>query len=232
MRATDLRDLGGSELMGLDQGEDRLSVRAALVRELAEKGVSSSAALKAMGEVPRHRFVARECTSLAYHDRALPISCGQTISQPFVVATMTEVALGDRPKLGRVLEVGTGSGYQSAVLAAVAEEVYSIERIGHLSRSAAEALRKAKVRNVHLRCADGRAGWPEAAPFEAIVVTAAARNIAPAWLEQLADGGVLVTPLGQGEAQQLLEIRKIGEKIERRAIYPVLFVPLLSGVED
>ncbi len=218
--------------MGRDQKEDRSSVRAALVRELAAKGVSNSMVLKAMGEVCRQRFVSRECDSLAYSDRALPIACGQTISQPFVVATMTELALGNRSRLGRVLEVGTGSGYQSAVLAAVADEVYSIERIGQLSRGAAEALGKENVRNVHLRCADGRAGWPEAAPFQAIVVTAAAREIAPAWLEQLADGGVLVTPLGQWAAQELVEIRKNGEEVMRRAVYPVLFVPLLSGVEE
>ncbi len=206
--------------------------RAELMRELAQSGIASEAVLEAMGRVCRHRFVGPGCESLAYRDSALPISCGQTVSQPFVVATMTELALCGKRRLGRALEIGTGSGYQCAVLAAVCDEVYSIERIEALYRTAAESLRCAGAENVRLRCGDGREGWPDAAPFDAIVVTAAAVEIAPAWLAQLADPGVLVAPVGGRGAQELVEIRKAGGNVRRRNVYPVVFVPLLEGVQS
>ena len=215
-----------------DQEAVHAARRSDLVRELAAKGISSPAVLRAMAQVPRHRFISPEFAGLAYHDRALPIARSQTISQPFVVAMMTELALGGRDRIGRVLEIGTGSGYQSAVLAAVSDEVYSVERIGSLQRGAADVLRAVEAGNVRLRCADGAAGWPEAAPFDAVVVTAAATAVEAAWLDQLADPGVLVAPLGPCVDQDLLEIRKEGGGVQRREVLPVLFVPLLRGVED
>ena len=215
-----------------DRDSAHATARAALAKKLAARGVTSPSVLEAMARVPRHRFVGPELAHLAYQDRALPIARSQTISQPFVVAMMTELALGGRGRLGRVLEIGTGSGYQSAVLAAVADEVFSVERIGPLHQGAADALRGAGVQNVRLRCADGSAGWPEAAPFDAVVVTAAAAAVEAAWLDQLADPGVLVVPLGRTVDQDLVEIRKDGGKVKRRAIFPVLFVPLLEGTQD
>ena len=215
-----------------DQEAVHAARRSDLVRELAAKGISSPAVLRAMAQVPRHRFISPEFAGLAYHDRALPIARSQTISQPFVVAMMTELALGGRDRICRVLEIGSGSGYQSAVLAAVSDEVYSVERIGSLHRGAADALRAVEARNVRLRCADGAAGWPEAAPFDAVVVTAAATAVEAAWLDQLVDPGILVAPLGPGVDQDLLEIRKEGGRVHRRTVLPVLFVPLLQGVED
>ncbi len=215
-----------------DRESAHVTARAALAEKLAARGVTGPSVLAAMAQVPRHCFIGSELAHLAYQDRALPIARSQTISQPFVVATMTQLALGGRERLGRVLEIGTGSGYQSAVLAAVADEVYSVERIEPLHQGAAAALRGAGVRNVRLRCADGSAGWPEAAPFDAVVVTAAAAVVESAWLDQLADPGVLVVPLGRAMDQDLVEIRKEGGNVTRRAIFPVLFVPLLEGIQD
>ena len=215
-----------------DRHGSRDAERADLVRDLAARGVSSPAVLAAMGRVHRHRFLPAELETLAYRDRALPIPCGQTISQPFVVATMTEIVLGSRRRLGRVLEVGTGSGYQCAVLAAVSDEVYSIERIGALHHAAGRVLQEEGIANVRLRQADGSAGWKEAAPFDGVVVTAAAGEIAASWVQQLADPGVLVAPVGTGVGQDLVELRKDGGSITRRSVYPVLFVPLLAGIES
>ena len=203
-----------------------------LVRSLAAAGIRNPSVLAAMAAVGRHRFVAPEYRSLAWHDRALPIGRRQTISQPFVVARMAELALGDRPRLARVLEVGTGSGYHAAVLAELAERVYSVERIGALHRRAARNLAAAGIDNVELLSSDGGDGWPQFAPFDAVVVTAATREIREAWVDQLADPGRLVAPVGPEGEQQLVELRKESGRLSRQSLLPVRFVPLLAGVED
>jgi protein-L-isoaspartate(D-aspartate) O-methyltransferase len=198
-------------------------------RQVAGRGVRDSRVLRAMGEVPRHEFVPPEERRWAYRDRPLPIGHGQTISQPYIVAVMSELAQlkpGDR-----VLEVGTGSGYQAAVLAALGAEVYSIELLPELAAQAAETLDRLGYRNIQLRQGDGFAGWPSAAPFDAIIVTAAPPEVPPRLLEQLANGGRLVIPVG--DATQQLEVHTRDEKAIRvESIFPVRFVPMRGAVKD
>jgi protein-L-isoaspartate(D-aspartate) O-methyltransferase len=191
--------------------------------------VSDPAVLRAMQAVPREEFVPGHLRGAAYDDCALPIACGQTISQPAVVAYMTEqlgLAPGDR-----VLEVGTGSGYQAAVLAEIVRDVYTIERIPELARTAAARLARLGYANVHVREGDGTQGWPEAAPYDAIMVTAAAENIPPALIAQLDVSGRLIIPVGgsyEAQALMLLE-RKTPDEISSRRLWAVRFVPLISG---
>ena len=191
--------------------------------------VSDPAVLRAMQAVPREEFVPGHLRGAAYDDCALPIACGQTISQPAVVAYMTEqlcLAPGDR-----VLEVGTGSGYQAAVLAKIVRDVYTIERIPELARTAAARLARLGYANVHVREGDGTQGWPEAAPYDAIMVTAAAENIPPALIAQLDVSGRLIIPVGgsyEAQALMLLE-RKTPDEISSRRLWAVRFVPLISG---
>jgi protein-L-isoaspartate(D-aspartate) O-methyltransferase len=195
-----------------------------MVREqLERRGIRDPRVLAAMRTVPRHEFVPDAWRARAYEDGALPIGDGQTISQPYVVAVMTQLASVERG--ARVLEVGTGSGYQAAVLAELTDDVYSIEIVAALARRAAETLRRLGYSAVRVRHGDGRRGWPEAAPFGAILVTAAAGEVPPALLEQLADGGRLVMPVG-GEDQHLLVYRRRGARVEVRRVLPVRFVPL------
>lgn len=202
---------------------------AALARDTgAETGRAqfSAPVLAAMGRVPRHRFVPEAQLAHAYADRPLPIGHGQTISQPYIVALMTDL-LALAPG-ARVLEIGTGCGYQAAVLAELAREVYTIEIVEPLAREAAARLTALGYRNVSARAGDGYRGWPEHAPFDAIIVTAAAPAVPPALIEQLKPGGRLVIPVGaQSEAQQLLVIEKsaTGATATRR-ILGVRFVPL------
>jgi len=198
-------------------------------RHLRLEEVSDPAVLRAMHTVPREEFVPGHLRGAAYDDCALPIACGQTISQPAVVAYMTErlhLAPG-----GRVLEVGTGSGYQAAVLAEIAQDVYSIERIPELARAAAARLARLGYTNVHVREGDGALGWPEAAPFDAIMVTAAAEDIPPALPAQLAAGGRLIMPVGgfYGEQALILLERRAPDDFVRQRLWPVRFVPLISG---
>ena len=186
--------------------------------------------LNAIRTVPRHQFVDEALASRAYENNALPIGHGQTISQPYVVAKMTEALLESSPK--RVLEIGTGSGYQGAVLAALGLEVFTVERIGELLRTARKRFR---TLGLHLRSKhdDGRIGWPEEGPFDAIIVTAAAPALVDALTEQLAAGGTLVAPVGGASGQNLLRLRKDAEGgIEQTDLGPVIFVPLLSGMTD
>ena len=186
--------------------------------------------LNAIRTVPRHQFVDEALASRAYENNALPIGHGQTISQPYVVAKMTEALLESSPK--RVLEIGTGSGYQGAVLAALGLEVFTVERIGELLRTARKRFR---TLGLHLRSKhdDGRIGWPEEGPFDAIIVTAAAPALVDALTEQLAVGGTLVAPVGGASGQNLLRLRKDAEGgIEQTDLGPVIFVPLLSGMTD
>jgi protein-L-isoaspartate(D-aspartate) O-methyltransferase len=199
----------------------------ALSRQLEHQGIRDRRVLEAIASLDRSRFVPEAQRSLAGHDTALPLGHEQTISQPYVVARMTEALALEGTE--RVLEIGTGSGYQAAVLARLAREVYSVEIIGPLAAKAREALLASDIVGVHQAVEDGRRGWPAAAPFDAIVVTAASEAVPPALLDQLADGGRLVAPLGpSGGTQELVLIYKdprlAAPRVQR--LLPVRFVPL------
>ena len=210
-------------------------VRDRLVDRLREGGRGSDAitderVLNAIRTVPRHLFVDEALATRAYEDTALPIGHGQTISQPWVVARMTELLMQAAPS--KVLEIGTGSGYQAAILAALGLEVHTVERIGELLRVARKRFRQLGM-NVRSKHDDGRIGWPENGPFDAIIVTAAAPALVDALAEQLAPGGVLVAPVGSASSQSLLVLDKGADgKLTQRALGPVVFVPLLSGLVD
>lgn len=201
-------------------------------RHLRLEEVSDPAVLRAMHTVAREEFVPDHLRRAAYDDRALPIACGQTISQPAVVAYMTE-QLALRPG-DRVLEVGTGSGYQAAVLAAIVREVYTVERIPALAEAAVVRLARLGIVNVHVRTGDGALGWPEAAPFDAAMITAAASEIPSAVVEQVREGGRVILPLGgQFEDQVLMLLeRRPGGGLAQRRLWPVRFVPLVSAAPD
>lgn len=191
--------------------------------QIEARGISDPRVLAAMRSVPRHEFVPEHLRAQAYEDRPLPIGEDQTISQPFVVAAMTDLARVE--PTARVLEVGTGSGYQAAVLATLAAEVYTIEIIPGLAARAEQTLRRLGFDNIVFRVGDGHAGWPEAAPFDAIVVTAAPAEVPQALLDQLAVGGRLVIPVGDAD-QELLEITRSPTGFRRRSVFPVRFVPM------
>jgi len=197
-------------------------------QQLAARGISDAAVLDAMGKVPRHLFVPEHRAACAYDDRPLPIGSGQTISQPFVVALMAQaLALTGNE---RVLEIGTGSGYAASVLAEIAGEVYTIERIAALARRAGNTLAEHGYDNVHVICGDGTLGWPDAAPYEGIVVTAGAPRVPEALKRQLAIGGRLVIPVEEGfGAQLLLRVTRMGENaFETEDLGGVRFVPLIG----
>jgi len=201
--------------------------RAAMVADQIEaRGVTDRRVLDVMRSVPRHLFVPEPLRSRAYDDRPLPIGEGQTISQPFIVAFMTE-ALGVSARR-RVLEIGTGSGYQAAVLSRLAKEVYTIEIVPALARRAADTLKSLGHSNVHVREGDGYAGWPEHAPFDRIMVTAAPERIPPPLLEQLAPGGRMMIPVG-GAEQWLTVVEKTPNGVVERRTIPVRFVPFTRG---
>ncbi len=208
--------------------DDRGVGRMEFLLKLRGRGISNAAVLRAMDEVPRDHFVEVADIGHAFADRALPIACGQTISQPYVVAYMTE-KLDVKPG-HRVLEVGTGSGYQAAVLSRLAREVVSIERYRTLAEQARERMRALGYGNVEVVVGDGLAGWPARAPFDRIIVTAAAATTPQVLLDQLEEGGVMVLPLGpHGETQQIIKLTKTQTGIERESGIPVRFVPLLPG---
>ncbi len=205
--------------------------RARLIERLRERGIKDEAVLAAMFEVPRHLFIDEAMASRAYDDVSLPINFNQTISQPYIVARMIEVLRGPDPRnrpLGRVLEIGTGCGYQAAVLAQLAREVYTVERIQPLYERARKQLRDLKVRNVSVRYGDGSAGFPDAAPFDGIIMAAAAPEQSLALREQLAVGGRMVLPVGTQEQRLYLIEREAGGYRETR-LETVKFVPLLIG---
>ncbi|MFP7722759.1 protein-L-isoaspartate(D-aspartate) O-methyltransferase [Lysobacter sp. A3-1-A15] len=205
-------------------------VRDRLVDRLRENGIADERVLNAIRTVPRHLFVDEALATRAYEDTALPIGHGQTISQPWVVAKMTEALLQVAP--ARVLEIGTGSGYQAAVLAALGLEVHTVERIGELLRTARKRFRQLGM-NVRSKHDDGRIGWPENGPFDAILVTAGAPAVVEALTAQLAPGGRLIAPVGGAASQVLLQIDRTGDgRFEQRELAPVVFVPLRSGLVD
>ncbi|MGY1409784.1 MULTISPECIES: protein-L-isoaspartate(D-aspartate) O-methyltransferase [unclassified Luteimonas] len=218
------------EAIGVGMTSQR--VRDRLIERLRANGIVDERVLNAIRTVPRHLFVDEALATRAYEDTALPIGHGQTISQPWVVARMTEALFEDGHQPLRVLEVGTGSGYQAAVLAALGLEVHTVERIGDLLRVARKRFRSLGL-NVRSKHDDGRAGWAENGPYDGILVTAGAAALVDALTEQLAPGGVLVAPVGVANAQQLLMLRKqVDGALERRDLGPVVFVPLLSGTLD
>lgn len=200
---------------------DRMIVR------LREKGIRDEAVLAAMAAVPRHIFIEEALASRAYEDTALPIGFEQTISQPFVVARMIEALRGQKP-LGKVLEIGTGCGYQAAVLARLARDVYSVERIAGLLEVARRNLRALRLSNLRLVHADGARGLPEAAPFDAIIVAAAAPEIPAALLQQLAPGGKMIVPVGSAD-QVLHLIERTPQGLSEKRLEAVRFVPLRGG---
>jgi len=202
--------------------------RERLVQRLRETGIRDTAVLEAIGKLPRHLFMDEALASRAYEDTALPIGHGQTISQPYIVARMTELLLADGAR--RVLEIGTGSGYQTAVLCALTQEVYSVERIEPLHKSARRCLQELGYRNFRLKLSDGSDGWPEYAPYDAILVTAAAAEVPTALLAQLAPAGRLLIPVGNVARQELLSIRQTADGIVREQIELVNFVPLIQDL--
>ena len=216
------------EAVGMGMTSQR--VRDRLVERLREAGIVDERVLNAIRTLPRHLFVDEALATRAYEDTALPIGHSQTISQPWVVARMTEVLLENSPK--KVLEIGTGSGYQAAVLAILGLEVYTVERIGDLLRQARKRLRQLGM-NVRSKHDDGRIGWPEHAPYDAIIVTAAAPALVPALVKQLRVGGVLVAPVGGSSTQSLVRlVRREDGGVDEATLAAVAFVPLLSGTLD
>jgi len=200
-----------------------------LVERLRNNGIHDERVLKAVATVPRHEFVDEALSSRAYEDTALPIGQSQTISQPWVVARMTEAVM-ECGKLEKVLEVGTGSGYQAAILAALVPKVFTVERIEELLRLARRRFHKLGLNNIYTRYADGHLGWPSQAPFDGIVVTAAASEIHQELVEQLRVGGIMVAPVERYGMQRLLAIRRTEDGFEENDLGGVIFVPMLSGL--
>jgi protein-L-isoaspartate(D-aspartate) O-methyltransferase len=219
------------DLKSLPRGTGMTSqgTRDRLVRRLREKGIVDDRVLHAIAITPRHEFVDEALASHAYEDTALPISQGQTISQPWVVAKMTEAVLdGGSPQ--KVLEVGTGSGYQAAILAALVPQVFTVERIEELLKIARRRFHRLKLNNIFTRYADGHLGWPSQAPFDGIIVTAAASHLPMELVAQLKVGGVLVAPVERGGQQRLLAVRRTEDGHEEHDLGGVIFVPLLAGL--
>ncbi len=218
---------------GTSSGQtDYASERERMVRtQLKPEGITDPATLRAMGKVPRHEFVPTRYKNSAYEDGPLPIAKGQTISQPFMVAYATQ-ALKLKPHY-KVLEIGTGSGYQAAILAEIVDSVYTIEIVPQLGEEAKKVLDALGYDNIHFKIGDGYQGWPEKGPFDAIVVTAAPAVIPPPLLDQLKEGGRMVIPVGEAqEIQRFLEVRKVGGKIKTQDLMPVRFVPFTREKDE
>jgi protein-L-isoaspartate(D-aspartate) O-methyltransferase len=214
---------------------DSTAVRMNMVQKLRGQGITDAAVLAAMGAIERHRFVDSGLVNQAYEDTSLPIGLGQTISKPGVVSRMAELMRnGASGKIGRVLEIGTGCGYQAAVLSLLATEVYSIERLRGLHDKARDNLRHLRLPNVHLIFGDGMEGYAKGAPYAAIIAAAGGEAVPQAWVEQLAVGGRLVAPVvtgtGKGSTQALLVLDKTPQGVRQTLLEPVHFVPLKSGV--
>jgi protein-L-isoaspartate(D-aspartate) O-methyltransferase len=204
--------------------------RERLVQRLQEQGINDQRVLDRIRSVPRHLFMDEALASRAYEDTALPIGFGQTISQPFVVAKMTEALLA-AGEMSRVLEIGTGCGYQTAVLSPLVTELYSVERIAPLLGRARRTLRELRIRNVNFRHDDGNIGWAARAPFDGILLTAAPHTVPPILFEQLKPGGRLIAPVGPEGKQELFRYTKGETRIDRQSLGAVSFVPLVSGLQ-
>lgn len=216
--------------MTSDNGPELARRREQMVRDqLQSRGIADALVLKAMLQVPRHEFVPEEFRDSAYEDNALPLKIGQTISQPYIVAFMTQVL--ELHGTERVLEIGTGSGYQAAVLAEIAREVYTIEILPELQQQASAILSKLGYRNMHFRVGDGYSGWQEYAPFDRIIVTAAPEAIPQPLVEQLSEGGRMVIPIGAIE-QELILVEKSKSGITQRSTIPVRFVPMTGKAQE
>jgi len=221
--------VNGRERNGIGMTSARTRDR--LIERLRDEGIKNPAVLERVRAVPRHLFVDEALASRAYEDTALPIGFGQTISQPYIVAAMTEALIAG-PKLTRVLEIGTGCGYQTAVLAPFVQHIYSVERIQPLMQRARSILAELKISNVSLRHADGWHGWRSQAPFQGIIVAAAPEDVPPELYEQLDEGGRMLIPIGARGAQTLLRVTRAGAKFEREELLPVSFVPFVAGTDS
>ena len=217
------------KLTGIGMTSQRTRDR--MMQRLREQGIRSIAVLDLMRGTPRHIFLDEALAQRAYEDSALPIGYQQTLSQPYIVARMTELLFQNGPR-PRILEIGTGSGYQTAILARMpeVEQVYSIERIQPLQEKARQRLRLLKIYNINLRLADGGLGWPDKGPFDGILAAAAPQEIPQELIAQLADGGRLVIPGGDEREQQLLVVDRVGAEVVSTVVEPVRFVPLLGGI--
>jgi len=198
--------------------------------QIAARGITDPATLEAMRTVPRHEFLPMRLRDEAYMDYPLPIGHGQTISQPFIVAFMTEAI---RPQPGeKILEIGAGSGYQAAILAQMGADVYTVEIVEPLAEMARQTLERLGYKNAHVLHGDGYRGWPEHAPFDAIIVTCAPDKIPPDLVAQLKDGGRMIVPVGGGMEQELVLLRKKGDKVEKQSVLPVRFVPMTGEAQS
>jgi protein-L-isoaspartate(D-aspartate) O-methyltransferase len=212
-------------------GMTSLRTRKRMIKRLSEQGIHNKKVLEIMCDTPRHIFMDEALASRAYEDTALPIGYNQTISQPYIVAKMTELLLEASSHLDKVLEVGTGCGYQTAILAQCVDHVYSIERILPLQRKAKGHLWELKLKNISYLHTDGNQGWPDYAPFDGILASAAPAEIPPVLLEQLAIGGVMVIPIGQSGQQTLQRVTRTASGYDIEQLEAVTFVPFLSGKE-
>jgi protein-L-isoaspartate(D-aspartate) O-methyltransferase len=226
------QDTGSTPTRWLTQksgGSSASSAATMVERQLRQRGIDDPRTLRAMTKVPREKFVPKELINKAYDDRPLPIGYNQTISQPFIVGFMTQQL---QPKAtDRVLEIGTGSGYQAAVLGELVAEVYTIEIVRPLAQQAEALLRELGYKNVHVKAGDGYKGWPEHAPFDAIIVTAAPDHVPQPLVDQLKEGGRLIIPVGKNPAQRLYTYEKRGGSLKETAVMPVRFVPLTRDRE-
>lgn len=215
------------QLAGIGMTSQRTRNR--LVQRLRERGIENTQVLDVISSTPRHIFIDEALAHRAYEDSSLPIGNGQTISQPYIVAKMTELLLADGP-LHNVLEVGTGSGYQTAILAPLVKKLYSVERIEPLLNKARLRIKQLGLNNVSLKLSDGHWGWPQAGPYDGIIAAAAPENIPQGLLDQMADGGRMILPVG-GEKQSLVLVTRSGNNWTRKILQEVKFVPFLPGIK-
>jgi len=205
--------------------------RKRLVQQLMEEGICNNVVLEAMTKTPRHLFMDEALGQRAYENIALPIGYSQTISQPYLVARMTEALLAGQKSIGKVLEIGTGSGYQSALLSLFTEDVFTVDRIKPLIAHAKKRFSDLQLRNIHLRYSNGYEGWKEHGPYEGIIVNAAPMQVPIKLIEQLAEGGRLVIPVGDSNSQSLQVITKMKQSFNQIQLGPVRFGPMLEGIE-